>query len=83
MRVGVIGIGQAGGRIADVLTYHSEWGRHKGIVPFAIAVNSAQADLLGLKTINKNSIIFYSIHYLQPIFIPHINYFIKFICNFL
>jgi len=53
MRVGVIGIGQAGGRIADLLTYHSLWGRHKGIVPFALAVNSAQADLLGLKTIEK------------------------------
>ncbi len=53
MRVGVIGIGQCGGRIADVMTYHSLWGRHKGIVPFSIAVNSAQADLLGLKTIAK------------------------------
>jgi len=54
MRVGVIGIGQCGGRIADVLTYHSSWGRHKGIVPFSIAVNSAQSDLLGLKTIRKD-----------------------------
>lgn len=53
MRVGVIGMGQAGGRIADHLTYHSLWGRHQGIVPFALAVNSAQADLLGLKTIQK------------------------------
>ena len=53
MRVGVIGIGQAGGRIADLLTYHSIWGRHQGIVPFALAVNSAQADLLGLQTIQK------------------------------
>ena len=53
MRVGVIGIGQAGGRIADHLVYHSLWGRHQGIVPFALAVNSAQADLLGLKTIQK------------------------------
>ena len=53
MRVGVIGIGQAGGRIADLLAYHSLWGRHQGIVPFALAVNSAQADLLGLQTIQK------------------------------
>lgn len=53
MRVGVIGIGQAGGRVADHLTYHSLWGKHQGIVPFALAVNSAQADLLGLKTIQK------------------------------
>ena len=51
MRVGVIGIGQAGGRIADHLVYHSLWGRHQGIGPFALAVNSAQADLLGLKTV--------------------------------
>ncbi len=53
MRVGVIGVGQAGGRIADLLLYHSMWGRHKGIVPFALAVNSAQADLMGLQTIPK------------------------------
>lgn len=53
MRVGVIGVGQAGGRIADLLTYHSLWGKHPGIVPFAVAVNSAQADLLGLRTIQK------------------------------
>lgn len=53
MRVGVIGIGQAGGRIADHLVYHSLWGRHQGIVPFALAVNSAQSDLMGLKTIQK------------------------------
>jgi cell division GTPase FtsZ len=53
MRVGVVGIGQAGGRIADLLVYHSLWGKHRGIVPFAVAVNSAQADLLGLRTIQK------------------------------
>ena len=53
MRVGVLGLGQAGGWIADLLTYHSLWGRHQGIVPFALAVNSAQADLLGLATIHK------------------------------
>ncbi len=53
MRVGVIGIGQCGGRLADILAYHSLWGRHQGIVPFAVAANSAQADLLGLQTIQK------------------------------
>ena len=57
MRVGVIGIGQGGCRIADLLTYHSLWGRHQGIVPFALAVNSAQADLLGLQTIQKKDMI--------------------------
>jgi cell division GTPase FtsZ len=53
MRVGVIGIGQCGGRLADILAYHSLWGRHQGICPFAIAANSAQADLMGLQTIDK------------------------------
>ena len=53
MRVGVIGIGQCGGRLADILMYHNQWSRHKGICPFAIATNSAQADLLGLQTIPK------------------------------
>ena len=53
MRVGVIGVGQAGGRIADLLSYHSQWGRHQGIVPFSLAINSAQSDLLGLKTLSK------------------------------
>jgi tubulin-like protein CetZ len=51
MKVGVIGVGQAGGRIADLLTYHSLHGKHRGIVPFSLAVNSAQADLQGLKSI--------------------------------
>jgi len=55
MRAGVIGIGQAGGRIADLLLYHSIWGKHKGIVPFALAVNSAQAELRGLRTIPKSN----------------------------
>ena len=53
MRVGVIGVGQCGGRLADILAYHSLWSRHQGICPFAIAANSAQADLLGLQTIHK------------------------------
>ena len=54
MRVGIIGVGQAGGRIADLLMYHSLWGMHQGIVPFALAVNTAQADLMGLQTIKKS-----------------------------
>ena len=55
MRAGVIGIGQAGGRISDLLLYHSLWGKHKNIVPFALAVNTAQADLMGLQTIHKRN----------------------------
>jgi cell division GTPase FtsZ len=54
MKVGVIGVGQAGGRIADLLLYHSLWGRHKDIVHFALAINTAQADLMGLQTIEKS-----------------------------
>lgn len=51
MRVGLIGMGQAGGRVADLLTYYSAWGRHGRIVPFSLVFNSAKADLMGLKTI--------------------------------
>ena len=53
MRLGVIGIGQAGGRIADLLYYHSVYGVHGPVIPFCIAVNSARADLVGLKMIPK------------------------------
>jgi len=51
MRVGVIGIGQAGGRIADLLTYHSLYGMARDSVPFSLAINTAQADLRSLKAI--------------------------------
>jgi cell division GTPase FtsZ len=51
MRVGVIGLGQAGGRIADLLAYYHKWGIHGRIAPFAMAVNTAKSDLMGLKTI--------------------------------
>jgi len=51
MRVGVIGIGQAGGRIADLLTYHSLYGMAHDSVPFSLAINTAQADLRSLKAI--------------------------------
>ena len=54
MRLGGIGVGQAGGRILDLLAYHNAYGHHKNILPFAVAVNSAQSDLMGLKVIPKN-----------------------------
>ena len=54
MRVGVIGIGQAGGRIADLLTYHSLYGMARDSVPFSLAVNTAQADLRSLKAIPED-----------------------------
>ena len=44
MRLGVIGVGQAGGRIADLLYYNSIYGVHGPVIPFCIAVNSARAD---------------------------------------
>ncbi len=53
MRLGVIGVGQAGGRIADLLYYNSIYGVHGPVIPFCIAVNSARADLVGLKVIPK------------------------------
>jgi cell division GTPase FtsZ len=51
MRVGVIGLGQAGGRIADLLAYYHKWGIHGSIAPFSLAVNTAKSDLMGLKNI--------------------------------
>lgn len=51
MRVGLIGLGQAGGRVADVLTYYAKFGRHGHIIPFSVVANSAKADLMGIKTI--------------------------------
>lgn len=53
MRLGGIGVGQAGGRILDLLAYHDTYGEHNKILPFALVVNSAQSDLLGLKVIPK------------------------------
>jgi cell division GTPase FtsZ len=51
MRVAVIGIGQAGGRVADLLTYHSLYGMARDSVPFSLAINTARADLSVLRTI--------------------------------
>ncbi len=51
MRVGVIGLGQAGGRVADLITYHSVYGMARDTVPFSLAINTAEADLRSLKTI--------------------------------
>jgi len=53
MRVGVIGIGQAGGRVADLLTYHSLYGMARDSVPFSLAINTAQSDIRSLKVIPK------------------------------
>jgi len=53
MKLGIIGLGQAGGRIADLFCYHNQWGIHGKVMPLCLAVNSARADLLGLKVILK------------------------------
>jgi len=53
MRVAVIGIGQAGGRIADLFTYHSLYGMARDSFPVALAINTAQADLSSLMAIPK------------------------------
>ena len=57
MRVGAIGVGQAGGRIVDLLSYYNRWGIHPNILPLALAVNTAQADLAGLECIPKNDLL--------------------------
>ena len=55
MRLGGIGVGQAGGRILDLLVHHDTFGPHRKILPFSIAVNSAQADLGGLRHVPKKN----------------------------
>lgn len=53
MRIGVIGLGQAGGRICDKFAYNNYKYRRKfgDVVPLTIAVNTAKSDLLGLNYI--------------------------------
>ena len=53
MRIAVIGIGQAGGRIADLFTYQSQYGMARDSFPVALAINTAQADLSSLTAIPK------------------------------
>lgn len=53
MRIGLIGIGQAGGRIVDLFTYHSMFGWGRDLIPLSLVVNTADSDLLVLKTIKK------------------------------
>ncbi|MDO8473416.1 MAG: hypothetical protein Q7T05_06320 [Dehalococcoidia bacterium] len=54
MRSAVIGVGQAGGRIADLFAYHSIYGKMgRNMCPVAVAINTAEADLDVLNTIPK------------------------------
>lgn len=51
MRIGLIGMGQAGGRIADLCTNFSKHTVYGKIISFSIAINAAKTDLVGLNTI--------------------------------
>ncbi|WP_410766572.1 tubulin/FtsZ family protein [Haloferax sp. DFSO60] len=53
MKLAMIGFGQAGGKIVDKFVEYDRQ-RNAGIVRAAVAVNSAKADLLGLKNIPKD-----------------------------
>jgi len=53
LRIGAIGVGQAGGRILDSFIYNNLWGGHKDVLPLTLAINAAKADLLGLTSVRK------------------------------
>ena len=58
MRLSVVGVGQAGGRVADLFAEYNarEWRLpHGNIIPVSIAVNTGKSDLTGLKSIPKKS----------------------------
>lgn len=53
MRIGVIGIGEAGGRIADRFAYYNRKliHVHQTIVPICLAINTAKSDLMGMEVL--------------------------------
>ncbi|MEM3267172.1 MAG: tubulin/FtsZ family protein [Conexivisphaerales archaeon] len=53
MRVGAIGVGQAGGRILDLFVYQNYYAGHKDVLPLTLAINAAKADLMGLTSVPK------------------------------
>ena len=55
MRLCVVGVGQAGGRVADLFAQYNakEWSKHGNLVPVSIAINTAKSDLMGLRAIPK------------------------------
>ena len=65
MRLCVIGVGQAGGRVADLFAYYNtwKWSNHGNVglldrgnlVPVSLAVNTAKSDLIGLGSIPKKN----------------------------
>ncbi|RLG91595.1 MAG: cell division protein [Candidatus Hecatellales archaeon] len=57
LRIGVIGIGQAGGRIADLMLHQAMVYRRvkEEVIPSCLAINTAKSDLMGLKVIPKQN----------------------------
>ncbi len=57
MRVGVIGIGQAGGRITDSLleSVKKNVKVSEKVIPFSFAINTAKSDLMGLKRVPRRN----------------------------
>lgn len=53
MKIGLIGFGQAGGKIADRLVEYN-YETNSNIIVDAIAINSARADLMGLENIPED-----------------------------
>ncbi|MBI4258584.1 MAG: cell division protein [Thaumarchaeota archaeon] len=53
MKLGLIGLGQAGGRLLDLFIHYNYALGHKDVLPLALAINTAEADLRGLKLIPK------------------------------
>ena len=59
MKLCVIGVGQAGGRVAHLFAQYNarEWTSHGDIVPVSLAVNTSKSDLTGLKMPKKNRVL--------------------------
>lgn len=57
LRIGVIGIGQAGGRIADLMLHQAMVYKKvkENVIPAYLAINTAKSDLMGLKVIPKRN----------------------------
>ncbi len=53
--MGLIGVGQGGGSVVDRFVARNEWSSHKSVLPFAIAINTAKSDLMGLKNVPMDS----------------------------
>lgn len=47
LKLCIMGVGQAGGRVADLFAQYNarEWTDHGSVVPVSLAVNTAKSDL--------------------------------------